>query len=264
MQNNFISIRLDRLKYPDLSFLYMEIKKRILLEDAESMHLSVPFRRFCDKSALLVNLDSKDRNSYYRDQYLEQLKRLDDLVSALLLHLKALKRAAFTEFMYDVDEVDKIIRKQMSNFVHVGADNKKMVLDTVLWQFKPVGNFLYDSVVKMGLSRYLEEISIARKKLDSIENAEKDLKKGKSNSASAVKAKAELIKELRILMQCIDTSAISFPDTDYTSLIRDINYELKTHRTQLRNLQTRRIRKKEKEQTIPPTDSEENSQTDTI
>ena len=81
----------------------------------------------------------------------------------------------------------------------------------------------------------------------SIENEEKAAKKGQASSAEAMKAKAEVIQELRLMLQHIDMAALSYPEVDYTTLIAVINNELKTYRTQLRNLQTRRIRKKEKE-----------------
>ena len=60
----------------------------------------------------------------------------------------------------------------------------------------------------------------------------------------AIKAKAELISEMRLLLQCIDVTALNYPDKDYSKLIAKINYELKTERAQLRNLQTRRMKKK--------------------
>jgi len=247
MKSKFITIQLDRLKYSDLNTLYRSIQEIILRQDAGSMHLSVPFTRFCGLTAQLACLETKVRTKYNRADYTKHLKRLDELVSALLLHLKALKRADFPEFRVEVNEVNRLVRKEMSNFVHVGVDNKKAALDIILMYFDPASKSWYEAAAKPGLSRYFEELRLTREKMDSIENDEKVLKKEQASSVEAIKAKAELIKELRILLQCIDVTVLSYPDVDYTSLIALINYELKEHRTQLRNLQTRRIKKKEKE-----------------
>ena len=250
MTSNFITLRFDRLKYLELCSLYREINNILLREDVETKHLTVPITRFGEQMILLTNLGIKTRTKYFKKEFAEHLKRLDDLVSALLLHLKALGRADFPEYSYDVNEVNKVIRRELSNFVHVGAGNKKAALNKVLVCFNPVNNWLWECAVRIGVSRYLEELRITREKIDSFEKAEKAAKKGQSSSVQAVKAKAGIIKELRILLQCIDVTVLSNPDVDYTSLIARINYELKTNRAQLRNLQTRRIRKKEKEEQL--------------
>ena len=250
MTSNFITFRFDRLKYSELGSLYLQINKMLLREDVEKRNLTVPIARYSEQMALLSNLDTKTRTRYFKKGYAVHLKRLDDLVSALLLHLKALGRADFPEYSYDVNEVNKVIRKELSNFVHVGAGNKKAVLTIVLICFDPVNNWLWECADRIGVSRYLEELRITREKIDSIEKAEKAAKKGQSSSVEAVKAKAELIQGLRMLLQCIDVTVLSYPDVDYTSLIALINLELKEHRAQLRNLQTRRIRKKEKEEQL--------------
>ena len=244
MQQNFINIRLDRLKYADLSLLYRGIEHIISEFDGEDLHLKIPFARYSEKSALLKSLETKDRSKYYADEYAKQLKRSDELVSALLLHLKALNRAAFPESLYIAESVYKFIRKALGNFVHVGADKKKAALDVILWNFNPKQNSWYEDAVTLGISRYFEELSLVREKLDSIENAEKEARKGQAKSSEAIKAKAELISEMRLLLQCIDVTALNYPDKDYSKLIAKINYELKTERAQLRNLQTRRMKKK--------------------
>lgn len=247
MKSNFITIQLDRLKYSDLNTLYRSIQEIILRQDADSMHLSVPFTRFCGLTAQLACLETKVRTKYNRADYTKHLKRLDQLVSALLLHLKALKRADFPEFRFEVNEVNRLVRKEMSNFVHVGVDNKKAALDIILMYFDPSSKNWYEAAAKPGLSRYFEELRLTRGKMDSIENDEKAAKKGQASSEEAIKAKSETIHELRLLFQHIDMASLSYPDVDYTLLIARINLEIKTYRTQLRNLQTRRIRKKEKE-----------------
>ncbi|MHB9055784.1 MAG: hypothetical protein ACYC2P_06475 [Paludibacteraceae bacterium] len=252
MLTNFITIRLDRLKYPDLKSLYSGILAVIAQTDAGSIHLSVPFRRFTERSALLASLDAKDRTKYHKAEYDKHLRRLDNLVSALLLHVKALKRADFPEIRYEVDELNRLFRKELGNFVHVGAANKKAALDTILWYLRPVDDKLPEIVVKPGLSRYLEELRNTREKLTITEQSEQGIKEGQAKSQEAIKAKAELIKELRLLLQYIDAAVISYPEVDYAPLTAGINYELKIHRMQLRNLQTRRIRKKEKELKLPP------------
>ena len=247
MKSKFITIQLDRLKYSDLNTLYRSIQEIILRQDADSMHLSVPFTRFCGLTAQLACLETKVRTKYNRADYTKHLKRLDQLVSALLLHLKALKRADFPEFRFEVNEVNRLVRKEMSNFVHVGVDNKKAALDIILMYFDPSSKNWSEAAAKPGLSRYFEELRLTRGKMDSIENEEKAAKKGQASSAEAMKAKAEVIQELRLMLQHIDMAALSYPEVDYTTLIAVINNELKTYRMQLRNLQTRRIRKKEKE-----------------
>jgi len=257
MTSNFIIFRFDRLKYSDLSSLYLQINKILLRDDVEKKNLTVPFARYSEQMALLTNLETKTRSKYFKKESAVYLKRLDDLVSALLLHLKALGRADFPEYSYDVKEVNKVIRKELINFVHVGIDNKKSALNVISNYFNPVDNWLWECAVRIGVSRYLEELRITREKMDSLEKAEKGAKNGQSSSVEAVKAKAELIKEMRTLLQCIDMTVLNYPDVDYTSLIVLINYELKEHRTQLRNLQTRRIRKKEKENEVQSTDQEE-------
>lgn len=247
MKSNFITIHLDRLKYSDIDLLYRAIQDIILQLDAESLHLTVAFTRYCNQTEKLTGLEYKVRTKLFRENYANELKRLDELVSALLLHLKALKRADFPEFRFEVESINKFMRKELGNFVHVGADNKKNALDITLRHFDPAYSSWFESAKNLGLSRYVEELRLTRKKLDSIEAAEKNAKKGQVSSAEAIKLKAEIIKELRLLFQYIDMATLSYPEVDYTTLIARINYELKTYRAQLRNLQTRRIRKKERE-----------------
>ena len=251
MTSNFITFRFDRLKYSDLCTLFGEINKILLRDDVEKKNLTVPFARYSEQMALLTNLDAKTRSKYLNKQYAVHIKRLDNLVSALLLHLKALARADFPGYSYDVGEVNKVIRKQLINFVHVGVANKKAALNIVLICFDPVNNWLWECAVRIGVSKYIEELRITLEKMRSIEKVEKAAKNGQSTSVEAVKAKAELIKGLRTLLQCIDLTVLNYPDVDYTLLIAMINNEIKEHRTQLRNLQTRRIRKKEKENLLP-------------
>ena len=248
MKSNFISIRFDRLKYFDLLMLYEDIQKVLRQYDAASLHLSVAFDRFHKQSELLSALNTLDRTKYDQEGYRNHFKRLDSLVSALLLHLKALKRADFPEQSYDVTELNKLLRKELGNFIHVGTENKKAALDGVSWCFLPSGNNLWmGSMKKLGLIRYAEEISATRKMIDSMEQMEKRTRKGQTKSAEAIKAKAEVIQELRLLLQIIDVAALTHPEVDYTPLINILNLILKTHRAQLRNLQTRRERKKERE-----------------
>ena len=148
MHQNFINIRLDRLKYADLSLLYRGIEHIISEFDGEDLHLKIPFARYSEKSALLKSLETKDRSKYYADEYAKQLKRSDELVSALLLHLKALNRAAFPESLYIAESVYKFIRKALGNFVHVGADKKKAALD-VIFTF---ANWLFILILLGGLA----------------------------------------------------------------------------------------------------------------
>lgn len=248
MKSNFIIIRFDRLKYQDLIILYKEVQDILKLYDAASLQLSVPFARFHERAALLNMLDPKDRTKYAREEYNENFKRLDALVSALLLHLKALKRADFPDMRSEVEMVDKLLRKRWGQFVHVGSENKKAALDHVLWYYKPnISERWIGYVKKLGMERYVEEIQAARKKIDALENAEKKLKRGQAKSAQSIKAKADVIAELRLLLQNIDLTALNNSEMDYSLLITYLNTCLKNNRAQLRNLQTRRTRKKEKE-----------------
>ena len=248
MKSNFIIIRYDRLKYQDLIILYKEVLSILEQFDAASLQLSVPFARFHEKAALLNMLDPKDRTKYAREEYNENFKRLDALVSALLLHLKALKRADFPEMRSEVEMVDKLLRKRWGQFVHVGAENKKAALDRILWYYDPsISERWIGYVKKLGVERYVEEIQSTRKRIDALENAEQKLKRGQANSVQAIKAKADVIAELRLLLQNIDLAALNQSEMDYSLLIAYLNMCLKTHRAQLRNLQTRRTRKKEKE-----------------
>ena len=128
MKSNFITIHLDRLKYSDIDLLYRAIQDIILQLDAESLHLTVAFTRYCNQTEKLTGLEYKVRTKLFRENYANELKRLDELVSALLLHLKALKRADFPEFRFEVESINKFMRKELGNFVHVGADNKKNAL----------------------------------------------------------------------------------------------------------------------------------------
>lgn len=254
MSEHFIAIRLDRLTYTSLTDLYNAISDILQSHDTEALHLQRHAKLFTQKAELLGKLENKKSRSYARDSYTEYYKRLDTLVSALLQHVKALRRADFKDIRHQVLSAEKLLRKILSEFVYVGQKKKDLMLSEFLFYVKSEDSGSYMQQMRdIGVERYIVEIEKIEKEIKQLNRSKELYYKGRTSADDAVKAKAELIKTIRTLLTAIDLAALTTPEIDYSPLINRLNLELKQHRTQIRNLETRRKRKRERNsEEVPP------------
>ncbi|HEY5590500.1 MAG TPA: DUF6261 family protein, partial [Paludibacter sp.] len=145
-------------------------------------------------------------------------KRMDDLISALLLHIKALKRADFTEQHNEVTVSEIYIRKLFKNFVHEGILAKNGNLNEFLVEINKKEE-LYNTLEKIGLSRYIDALVDLRQQIKKNTQQRTDLKLQQPRSGVTISSKEQIISELQILLQTIEITAITHPEIDYNELI---------------------------------------------
>lgn len=239
MKSQFIKVRYDRMKNEELLALYHLIMNHLESYDAKQLDLSMAFDRFCQQEETLQNLRRKQRKLPQTAQIVVLRKQNDKLVSALLLHLKALKQAEFDDQKLEIQISYDWTRKLFKNFVHEGRFTKNGKLNALLQMMKQ-DKAMRVAYEKLGLMRYIQQIEKVKSQIT--ENTEKNKAEKRLRPAAGVTipSKEHVTDELRLLLQTIEITAITHPETDYTSLIRIINLLLTEARAQLRNLATRR------------------------
>jgi len=239
MKRLFIKVRFDRMQNMDLKILCQHIHKTIQSIDAEALQLDVACRRFGQMEPHFKNLFPKHRKMPQTETIVKLRKRMDDLISALLLHIKALKRADFPEQHNEVIVSEIYIRKLFKNFVHEGILAKNGNLNEFFVEINKKEE-LYNTLEKIGLSRYIDALVDLRQQIKKNTQQRTDLKLQQPRSGVTISSKEQIISELQILLQTIEITAITHPEIDYNELISFINQYLIEARAQLRNLASRR------------------------
>jgi len=245
MKRAFITVRFDRMQNMDLRILCKNIISCLEKSNTEQLQLNASHERFKKIVPLLDNLTPKRRKLPHTNTIMSLRKRQEELVTALLLHVKAIERAAFEDQMHDLLYCKNLLRKLFKKFVHQGIATRNtsiIDLETVL---KTEADFR-NAVISLGLLRYIDTISELKKQIES-QTTERNIEKGKQpQTGVTIPSKEEVISELRFLLQSIDVTAATHNENDYTLLIREINEYLTEDRAQLRNLTSRRKTAKEK------------------
>ena len=238
MEKNFIKVRFDRLQNSQLKLLYSEIVTHLDLFDADTLHLGISFVRFRDQVAVLDNLSKKTRKQPQTESILKLWKQMDDLISALLLHTKALKRANFDDIQLEVKTVYITVQKSFKNVIHGGVVNKELKIKFFLIELNKKEQ-TYSAFQKLGLMRYADAFVTIRQEIDKLTHNRIDYKLEQPAAGITIPSKAHIISELRLFLHVIEVLSITHPETDYRELISLINLTLSTFRTQFRNLGTR-------------------------
>ncbi len=244
MAKKLVTLRLDRLKYGDLSAFGVILIRDLSEKQISDTNISVALQRL-QKQDELMKLLSNTKPKFSETEELQQLrKELDRYISALLLHLKAIERAAFDEHVESIELIANTIRVIFKNAIHEGALIITGKTKTLLRWTKDKPE-VSDALKNVGLWPYIEKLEAISKNYSNIQNVRRQ-KSVKYPKGQKIKTKATLIEELRIFLQTVELSATLNPTKETEMLIKGINAHIKPFRAQLRNLATRRKRAKEK------------------
>lgn len=244
MAKKLVALRLDRLKYDDLSAFGVILIRDLSDKQINDTNISVALQRLQKQDELMKSL-SNIKPKFTETEELKQLrKELDRYISALLLHLKAIERAAFDEYVQSIELIAYGIRFIFKNAIHEGALMKTDKTSSFLRWTKDKPE-VSDALKNVGLWPYVEKLEAISKDYRIIDS-ERYQKSVKYPKGQKIKAKATLIEELHIFLQTVELSAALNPTKETEMLIKRINVHIKPFRAQLRNLATRRKRAKEK------------------
>ncbi|MEI8086429.1 MAG: hypothetical protein WCG93_09465 [Paludibacter sp.] len=239
MGDRLIKVRFDRMKNISIQSLCSAILRYIKTLDGDALQLTKAFHRFEEYSPLLKNLNPKQRKLLHSDDIAKQRKKLDDLVTSLLLHIKALERADFDDQREEIKMIFDFTRSYFKNYIHMGLKSKKGLMDSFFYELN-LNETKYNAYQHLGLMRYVDAfVSIGQQ----IKETNEHLKGDKSKQPEVgitIPSKEKIIEELRFLLQTIDVTSRSNPEIDYNPMIRILNVMLIESRTQLRNTTTRR------------------------
>ena len=160
------------------------------------------------------------------------------MISALLLHTKALKRANFKELSDVSSLIHSFAHKRFQNFIHENIITKGYNISLLLGYLKS-DTELNDAFDRMGLTPYTIALEENKKQINSL--TEKRISEIiKISKGIAPPAKEIIIDEIHLFLKSIEITVLSHPEIDYKQLINVINNILKRHRAQLRNRISRR------------------------
>ncbi len=257
MSKPFIKVRFDRMHNDEFGILCMNILKTIEKSEFSTLGLEDTFSNFKGRiEPLLKLLEAKERKMPQSDSIIELRKRLNELVTALLLYVKSLERAAFSEQAESIKHCSVFIRFNFKKFVHEGVFTQNGLLDN-LNKILNQNEEMKKSCEQLGIMRFVEEISVTRKKIKELENDRTKTKLSQPKAGAALTAKEQLISELKYMFIYIERQMLTKPQTNYSALAGLINTYLIEARAQLRNLATRRKTAKAKAEKKKKSDNTE-------
>jgi len=257
MKKAFITVRFDRMQNIYLKVLCQQIISEVEKYNSEQFQLDVIVKRFKQTEPLLKNLSQKYRKMPQTATIETLRKRQEVVVSSMLQHLKAVKRVEFDDQKTDVNNCFHIILKHFKNFVHEGMRARNGIINSLQLHLKSNSN-LGNAIQALGLYRYIDAILDLKLQMNSKKLERTNLKLQQPRPGVTLPSKAEIISELRFMLQSIDVIAATHPENDYRQLISSINQYLTEARAQLRNLASRRKTAKAKEEKKKDTDQPEN------
>ncbi len=248
MSKPFIKVRFDRMQNTAFEKLCETLMQIIEKYDLNELGLEDTFNNFKEKVKPLLNyLDKKDRKMPQSDTIIDQRKRLNELVTALLLYIKSLKRAAFNEQTESIAVCYTFIRNEFKGFVHMNIFVQNTLLDNLTAKLnKDEG--MTKACEELRIMRFVDEINHTREKIVDLQKQRTVVKLSQPKAESTLIAKEQIISELKFLFISIERLILIQPETDYKPLVALINTYLIAERAQLRNLASRRKTAKIKSQ----------------
>jgi len=247
MKKAFITVRYDRMKNIEFKVLCQDIMSLTDLYDGEEMHLTRTFQRFGEQKQLLANLSSKQRKMSQSKEISILRKRLDDMVSGLLLNIKSLKRAQFEFQKEELKLVYDTTRKQFENYIHEGVFSKDGSMNAIFRELK-INQEFYNAYQHLGLLKFTDAFTSLLQQIKDLSESRKADKRKLPPVGITIPSKETITDELRFFLTSIEMTARTYPETDYDGLIHRINMYLTDARGYLRNLASRRITAKAKEE----------------
>ena len=214
--------------------------------DTGGLQLEWALDRLLKQKPLLTNLNFKSRKLSQTTDLNGLRKQQDDLISALLLHTKALKKANFPDLHSISAGMHTYLRKLLLNAIHESNGSKDTKIAQLLKGFTNDAA-LQSDFDKMGLTRYVVAFEGNRKQIAEL-TVERRKEKKKIPVGITLPAKEHIIGELQIFLRAIELAVLTHPEIDYRRLINLINILFTANRTQLRNRTSRRVTAKAKEE----------------
>jgi hypothetical protein len=247
MSKPFIKVRFDRMQNEAFKTLCENIMHTIEKYDLNTLGLEDTFNNFKGQVEPLLNhLDIKQRKMPQSDTIIDLRKRLNELVTALLLYVKSLKQAAFIEQAESIAQCYAFIRSNFKGFVHQNIFAQNTLLNNLTNKLRNEG--MTKACDELRIMRFVDEINQTRKKIDDLQKQRTVTKLSQPEAGSTLIAKEQLISELKYLFMSIERQILTQPETDYKPLVAIINTYLIDARAQLRNLASRRKTAKTKAQ----------------
>jgi len=240
MSKTFIKVRFDRMHNGEFLALCKSLMQSIEKYDLNALGLEDTFRNFKGRvNPLLPQLKVKQRKMPQSDPITDLRKRLNDLVTALLLYVKSLKRAAFREQADSINQCSGYIRSNFKDFVHQGVFTQSGLLYNLKNELDR-NEEMTKACEELGIMRFIQEINVTREKIKELENDRTKTKLSQPEAGATLIAKDQLISELKYLLLSIERQILTHPETDHTFIVNLINSYLIEARAQLRNLASRR------------------------
>jgi hypothetical protein len=164
MRNTFIKVRYDRMQNVELKTLYVEIMQYSKSLVSDLPELGMALTRFCSQEEVLQNLNIKQRKLPQTQQIGKLRKQIDNLVSALLLNMKALKRAEFDDQVEELKISYDWTNSIFKNFIHEGQFTRNSKLKILLDEINKREE-IYAAFDKLGLLRYTQRIETTRQQI---------------------------------------------------------------------------------------------------
>jgi len=239
MKKAFTTVRYDRIKNIEFKALCENIMAVTEFYNGDELHLTNTFQRFREQKKLLENLSYKQRRMSQSEKIIFLRKKLDDMVSALMLNIKSLKRADFEFQREDLNLVYNPTRKQFENYIHEGVLAKDGKMDGFFRELEKKEGF-YNAYKHLGLLIFTDAFNSILEQINELTENRKEDKKKLPPVGITIPSKETIIEELRFFLISIEMTAKTYPELDYESLILRINMYLTDARGYLRNLASRR------------------------
>ena len=238
-------MRYDRMKNIEFKVLCQDIMELTELYDGEEMHLTNTFQRFAEQKKLLANLSRKQRKMSQSKEIIILRKRLEDMVSALLLNIKSLKRAQFEFQEEEIKLVYAATRLQFENYIHEGVFSKDGNMNGLLRELKMNQEF-YNAYQHLGLIKFTDAFASILQQITELSEIRRVDKRKLPPVGITIPSKETITNELRFFLISIEMTAKTHPEINYDDLIYHINALLTKARGYLRNLASRRVTAKTK------------------
>ena len=248
MKSLFLTVRFDRMKNSDIQALYLQLISISNFTKTTIPDLISAINRLKEQKPLTKVLETKPRKQLHTAEITKLRTATDKLVAAMQFHIKALSYAQFNEDTNALIIVKGPLTKLFKNY------NKKLITDKATIHFtlnsylKYRNNFS-TSLTELGLMRFVNKLNEIDAEINRLVELQKIAQRNQPAPNTTQPTKEKLIGEIRFYLRTIDMYLLTHPEADEKELINLTNNLLKMTRTQLRNTTTRRLRRKDKEDT---------------
>lgn len=243
MKSFFITIRFDRMKNVDLMILYHNIIEYSKLYTTNERILNALKRleTFEKQSNIL---DRKIRRKPHTEALTQYRARMDELTMAVYYQLKARKHAALVGDIKALMWLESELKKQLKGYQRKMLNEKDLVW---YWFTHYNSQERLEAYKQLGMMPYLDEIHTIYSALNELDEQQQEHNRKQPAPYSTLKQKAKIISEIRFYLLSIDMQMHTNPIEVEEKLVKMLNSLLTSARAQLRNVETRRKRKKEKD-----------------